>query len=112
MQRRQRQRLVADLQTTCRNPAIAHLVWVSNISKSGCSVKSSDLHLSERVILDLPEVGHIPGLVMWAEHGQCGIQFTREIDDWEIATVGARTSEAIRAQIRRIPSQPQGNQPV
>lgn len=102
MQRRQRQRLVTDLNAVCRNPGTPYVVTVSNILKSGCKLSSSDLRRGETVLLNLP-VGEVAGQVIWAGWGECGVKFSREIDDDFVASVALSTTGQVEAPFRKMP---------
>lgn len=110
MQRRRSQRLLADIHTTCRNPARPLVVTITNVSRSGCSVGSSDLRPGQTIILDLPQVGHVLGQVVWAVSGHCGIKFSREIDNWEVAVLAVGEPLELRVPIRPAePDRPKAN---
>ena len=94
---REHRRLAADFNTTCRSPAALQVVSITDVSKTGCAVSSSNLRQGETIILELPQVGHVSGQVVWADSREGGIKFTRELDDWEIALVASGMNSNIHA---------------
>lgn len=71
-------RVEAQCAATLRDGAIAHRVWVSDISQGGAKIRC-DLVLPTRsqIVLTLPGLEPIAGIACWSDGGHLGMSFNR-----------------------------------
>lgn len=92
MQRRRLERLVTSRHVNCRTIAAPYVVTLTDISRAGCSIKSTALRRGEAVLFDLPGVGTIPGEIVWANDQECGAKFWRQLGLDEVEKLAVNSS--------------------